>query len=373
MCALYSSSVSLALDELVFQPRTPPLTFNMRKGECLALLGIGSYQHDILHLTETLIGRRAPLSGAIYVVGTDVTSYTSSLRGIASVGPQAPLFPHLSVFENILFPLQASGKFSITSMRRYGHEVMALTGLDALRDTKVSQISALDYFRAALARALVCNPAILVLYRPFSGLFYPDNEQAINILDRLRHALGLNILLLTRRRNEAFMLADRTGIMENGTLIQLNTAPALLERPATRSVAITMSNANVLTGKVIEMGEDTVRLRLPTGETVEAMYTPALMENDLATICIPPDKISLLFLKQPPSDPLEEGDILCSLVSSHHLGHTIMIRLRLSDRTEVLVKRPPIHTRSELKPNRQVLLAWQARNAIAFPMDQNNT
>ena len=370
MQAVHGSPTALSLHDFAFQPATPPLTLDIHRRECVALLGIGSDPHDIPRLTDALTGRSPLLGGSLMVEGVDVTANAPHLRGIAAIGPQAPLFPHLSVLDNILFPLRATRTLPDAEILRRGNETLALTGLDALRDTPAGRLSGLQFFRAALARALIRTPSVLVLQQPFDTLDQTASEQAMAMLDRLRHAIGLSALLLTRSRTEALMAADRTGILENGALIQLATAPTLMDRPASSSVAVAMSNANVLTGKVLDIDDDTAILRLPTGETVEAATTPMLEENDLASICIPPDRLSVLFPRQMAADTPEAGDVICTLVSAHHLGHTIAMRLRTRDGTEILAQRPPVHTTRDLAAGRQAVLAWQARNAIAFPMDQ---
>ncbi|MBO1324846.1 TOBE domain-containing protein [Acetobacter sp. TBRC 12305] len=365
----HGSPPALALHNFVFRAGTPPLDLILRRQDCVALLGIGPDEDDMPSLTAALTGR-ATCQGAMRIDGMDVSAHRPGQRGVASVGAHAPLFAHLSVMDNILFPLRAARTLGANEMQRRASEVLALTGLDGVRARYPRDLSAEQVFRAGLARALVGMPAVVVLMQPFDTMKQTAKDRMLAMLDRLRHAMGLSLLLLTRQRPEALMAADRIGIMENGVLLQLAQAPILLNRPASRGVAVAMGDANVLTGKVLDCEDDLATLRLPSGETVQAQAAPGLHADDLASICIPPDRLSVMFMRQGGGEPPEPGDIACTLVSAHHLGQSVLMRLRARDGTEIIARRPPVHAGRDLAPGREGLLAWQAQNAIAFPMDQ---
>ncbi|MCP1241638.1 TOBE domain-containing protein [Acetobacter lambici] len=369
----HGSPPALALTDFTVLPKAPPLALRLASGRCIALLGIGSTAQDLSALTAALAGR-CPSSGQICVNGVDVSPLPQGQRGIATMGVHAPLFGHLSVTDNILFPLRAMGTLSKAEIQRRRDEVLALTGLDAVCSLLPSALSAEQAFRAALARALVVTPDLLVLNQPLDAMPPTAAKRSLVFLERLRQAIGLTSLFLTRDRTEAFMAANTIGVLDHGHLLQLADAPTLLNRPATPAVALALGDANILTGKVLRLDDDVAELRLPSGETVEAMAEGDLAEHDLASICILPDRLSVLFPRQAEADnTAEAGDLPCTLVSAHHLGHTIIMRMRLRDGTEITVNRPPVHTQRELGAGRSALLAWQTRNATAFPMDKKTS
>ena len=369
----HGSPPALALTDFTVLPKASPFALRLTTGHCIALLGIGSDTQDLHALTEALAGRR-PASGQICVHGVEVGHRPQGQRGIATMGSHAPLFGHLSVTDNILFPLRAAGVLSRSEISRRHAEVLALTGLDAVRTLLPPALSTEQVFRAALARALVTSPDILVLNQPLDGMRPEAARRSMTFLERLQQAIGLTSLFLTRDRTEAFMVANTIGVLDHGHLLQLADAPTLLNRPATPTVAQALGDANVLTGKVLLLDDDIAQLRLPSGETVEAMADSELAEHDLASICILPDRLSVLFPRQTEADnSAETGDLPCTLVSAHHLGHAIIMRMRLRDGTEITVKRPPVHTQRELSIGRPALLAWQTRNATAFPMDKKTS
>ena len=225
-------------------------------------------------------------------------------------------------------------------------------------------------FRVCLARLLVLNPGAIVLNNPFMHMDQATAMRLLSLLEKLQRAIGLSILLLTQSRTEAVMAADTIGIIKDGTLLQTGTAETLLSRPAHENVLTALGDANTLTGKVLSIEDDYAILRLPSGETVEAMSAPDLAADDLATICILPERLSVIFPRTAGA-PAEEPDLLVStLVSARHTGNAIHMRFRLRDGTEITVCRPPVHQPRELQAGREAFLAWQTSSATAFPMDQ---
>ncbi|GBR54810.1 spermidine/putrescine ABC transporter ATP-binding protein [Acetobacter pomorum] len=369
MQTTHGSSTALALHNLAFFPDAQPLTFSLPSGSCTAMLGIGPDNVDLTYLAETLAGRRPYTAGQIEINGTPCDLRPSSRKKLATIGPHTPLLPHISVWDNILLPLRANGTLHKAEITHRGSEILALTGLEALRMQPASTLDAAQAFRTKLARGLITHPDVLVLNQPFENMDQPTIRHTLTFLDRLRHAVGLSILLLSRQKQNCMLAADQIGIMENGTLLQVGDVATLLNRPACLSVAAQFGEANVLSAKVLLIEDDIATLRLPTGETVEAMADENLEENDLASICIPPDRLSVLFPRSGSMETEEKTDLACTLVSAHHIGHAIAMRFRTLDGTEIIAHRPLVHLPRELRPGNKAILAWQPQNAIAFPMD----
>nr|WP_298795786.1 ABC transporter ATP-binding protein [uncultured Acetobacter sp.] len=372
MHTAHGSPPSLDLHTLAFLPPLSGLSLSVGKGQCVALLGIGSEHDDLTRLTDVLAGHAPSYGGQIRVGGEDVTRSPTGQRRLVTLGAHAPLFPHLTLADNILFPLRASGKVSAAEGERRMMEALSLAGLDGRRTFKPSDLTPEQNLRGLLARALVMRPEVLVLNRPFNQLDHTATTRMLALLEKLQRAIGLSTLLLTRNRTEALMAGETIGILENGLLLQLASPQELLSRPAQESVAVAFGEANVLTGKVLYAEDDIAELRLPTGETVEAMAAPGLEEQDLANICIAPDRLSVMFPRQISSSPEENDMLVCTLVSARHVGTAIHMRFRMRDGGEIIAHRPPVHTAKDLEPGRIALLAWQTANATAFPMDQKS-
>ncbi|OUI94960.1 spermidine/putrescine ABC transporter ATP-binding protein [Acetobacter indonesiensis] len=373
MHTAHGSPPPLALFNFTPLPSGAPLTLTVPSGQCLALLGIGNDQENFTTLCAALAGHRHPVAGSLHVAGMDVTHTPTGHRRLGTIGQHTPLFPHLTVTENVLFPLRAEGRIPPADCQRRVTETLALTGLEALRNHRPARLTDEQVFRAQLARVLVTRPEVIVLDRPFTTLQPASISRLVALIEKLQRAIGLSTLLLTANRAEALLLGDRIGILENGQLLQCDTVPTLLDRPVCEQVAVAFGEANALTGKVLYCDDDTAELRLPSGETVEAMAAAGLEDNDLARICIPPDRLSVLFPRSlPVATEDSEGMLLCALVSARHLGTSIHMRFRMQDGAELIAHRPPVHLPKDLQPGRPALLAWQTASATAFPMDEKS-
>lgn len=372
MHTAHGSPLPLTLSNLITKPGGPSLTVQVPQGQCVALLGIGPDLQDFSPLTRCLAGHTPAQGGHILVEGHDVTTAPVGQRRLGVLGPHSPLFSHLCVMDNILFPLKAAKQLSGPGMNHRAAETLALLGLDAVRNTQPAALNPEQDFRVKLARLLVLRPSTIVLENPFTGMDYSTTTRLITLLEKLQRAIGLSTLLLTHNRTEALLLGETIGIMQNDALLQLAPATTLLHRPASEAVAVAFAEANTLTGKVLLLADDCAELRLPSGETVEAMAAPGLEENDLATICVAPDRLSVMFPRTTLNAAEEPGMVLCSLVTARHIGQSIHMRFRLHDGTEIMAYRPPVHLPRDLEPGRPAVVAWQPTSATAFPMDKKS-
>lgn len=359
---------ALSVGDLKLTPESPPLSFTVAEGECLALLDLSSSRDGLHRLVDALAGHQPPSAGRIATRGQDVTALPPGGRHIAVVGTRDPLFAHLTVRENVLFPLRARG-LARGDAARQGAQQLALLGLDAVADQPPAALTDGLRVRAAIARALATDPAVIICDNILSGLDTETRRDLHQRLGRLRRARGLNLLLLTHDRMDALLAARRIGILADGALLQLGDAASLLERPSCARVAAAIGQANLMVGLVHDIEDDIARIRLASGGEMEAMADPDLSAGDLAELCVRPNQIATLFPRQGGGAEEEEGCLPATLVDSAHLGDVVELRFRLEDGAEMIVHRPPGTLPPRLSPGRPVLLAWQASGALAFPFD----
>ncbi|MBB2203239.1 ABC transporter ATP-binding protein [Gluconacetobacter tumulisoli] len=341
-------------------------------GTCLALLG--NRAADLSCLLDTLAGHLPAVAGGIVVDGQDVTARPPGRRGMGLFSARDPLFAHLTVRQNLAFPLAARGMPRPQAAARV-REIMALLGLDGQASRRPRDLDPEQAWRVRLGRLLAFAPPVLLLDDPFAAL-EPEGRRAMQtLLARLARAQGLTILLATRDREDALLLGDRIGFLSGGTLLQTGTAAELFDRPACDRVATGFGDANSLTGRVEWVEDDQARVRLASGAVMEAMAADGLEADALCTLCVRPDRIATLFPAGFSAGPFHgrdaadggDGDVPATLVAVHHMGDHVRLRLRLPDGQEVLVRRPPIQTLAGLSPGRRALLAWQPAHAVAFP------
>jgi len=338
------------------------VTLTLLPGRCLALLGTQNAGGSLL--LDVISGNTAPSSGRIELDGLDMGSMAARARRLGIVSVDHPLFPHLSVRGNIAFPLRIRG---MSPGERSGKvdQALALLGLEALADRRPAHLDQAARVRTMIARALVFDPRLLLLTDPFAALEAAPRQALQRMLRRLVRARSLTVLLTTSDREEALLLGDEIGILDDGRLHQVGTAVTLLDRPADPTVASRMGDANLLAGRVIRVDDEGTLVRLNSGYEMEGEPGEPLQEGAACVLCVRPERIATAFLTRP---GLEIGtdSLPATLLEAVHLGDHLRLRFRLEDGSEVLVRRPPAALAGDMRPDRPALLAWQPHQAMVF-------
>ena len=233
-----SNPASLTLDRIsrtfAGQLAVDALSLEIRAGELLALVGAsGSGKTTTLRMVA---GYEAPDSGTIRLDGRDITSLPPEKRGFGMVFQHYALFPHLSVQDNVAFGLEARG---VNSDERRKRALLALenVGLGAKASRQVQALSGGEQQRVAMARAMVIQPRVLLLDEPLSNLDPTLREEMRTELRATLRSAAVTALFVTHDQEDAFAIADRVALLENGKLLQHGTPEQLYDRPASRAVA----------------------------------------------------------------------------------------------------------------------------------------
>jgi ABC-type Fe3+/spermidine/putrescine transport system ATPase subunit len=217
------------------------LDLDIQEGEGFSLLGpSGCGKTTTLRL---LGGFETPDQGSIRLHGKDLLKIAPHKRPIRTVFQKYALFPHLSVFENIVFSLRMSKK-SETEIKQAADEILELTSTRHLLKRPVQMLSGGEQQRVALARALISDPEILLLDEPLSALDLKLREKMQMELLRLRKKLGSSFIFVTHDQAEAMVLSDRIGVMNKGRLMQIGTPQEIYRRPNSHFVATFIGMAN---------------------------------------------------------------------------------------------------------------------------------
>jgi putative spermidine/putrescine transport system ATP-binding protein len=237
-------------------------------GEFVTFLGSsGSGKTTTLMM---LAGFTEPDSGTVGVDGRDVTRLSPGKRDFGFVFQQYLLFPHMTVAENVAFPLQLRGVPKAEIRRRVG-ETLEAAGLAKFAGRRPRELSGGQQQRVALCRVLVYRPPIVLMDEPLGALDKKLRDQMQTEIKSIQRELGLTVVYVTHDQEEALVLSDRIAIMKDGRIEQFDTPRGLFERPCTPFVADFLGAANFLTGKVEEPAEDgSTRVRLDTGGVLTA-------------------------------------------------------------------------------------------------------
>jgi putative spermidine/putrescine transport system ATP-binding protein len=219
------------------------VSLTIGRGEFVTLLGpSGSGKTTFLMI---LAGFEAPSSGRLFLDGRDVTGVAAEERAFGMVFQGYALFPHMSVEDNIAFPLQVQRR-AASEIRRRVREMVDMMGLGGHGHKRPSALSGGQQQRVALARALVYEPPVLLLDEPFSALDKNLRGQMQDEVRRLHRETGTTFVFVTHDQSEALALSSRVAIFDKGRLQQLGAPREVYERPANRFVAEFLGEINIL-------------------------------------------------------------------------------------------------------------------------------
>ncbi|WP_309570949.1 ABC transporter ATP-binding protein [Deinococcus sp.] len=219
------------------------VNLSVRPGEFYSLLGpSGSGKTTCLRL---IAGFETPDSGSVHLYGTDATRQAAYDRPVNTVFQDYALFPHMTVGQNVAYPLTVRGRPKVEQERRAG-ELLELVHLPGFAGRRVSQLSGGQRQRVALARALAHAPKLLLLDEPLGALDLKLREAMQSELRTLHGQLGLTCIYVTHDQGEALSLSDRVAVFRDGQVVQEGTPHDLYEHPRTAFVADFVGGANVL-------------------------------------------------------------------------------------------------------------------------------
>ncbi len=260
-------------------PAVAEVSFAVHKGEIMALLGpSGSGKTTLLRL---IAGFEAPDQGSVFLRGSEVSRPDLCLppekRGVGMVFQDYALFPHLTVEENVAFGLGGLHRDVRTKKVR---EVIHLVGLTHLMRRYPQELSGGEQQRVALARALAPDPVMILLDEPFSNLDqHMREEMRCEVLAILRRT-GSTAILVTHDHDEAFAMADKIAVLNQGRLEQVDLPDRIYHLPATPFVATFVGQTDFMAGVIqegavfTEIGCFPDPLRLPSKTEVVVMIRP---------------------------------------------------------------------------------------------------
>jgi putative spermidine/putrescine transport system ATP-binding protein len=220
------------------------ISLSIEKGEFVSLLGpSGCGKTTLLRM---IAGLESASGGSIVIGGKDSTSLPPEQRDISMVFQSYALFPHLTVLDNILFPLRMRKLGSIAEQLERAHSALELVQLSHLAKRRPKELSGGQQQRVAIARAVVSAPQVLLLDEPLSNLDARLRESMQEELIQLHRATGLTTVFVTHDQEEALSLSDRVILLNAGRIEQAGKPTELYSQPATRFSAAFMGSTNLL-------------------------------------------------------------------------------------------------------------------------------
>ena len=284
-------------------------TFEIPDGKLIGLLGpSGCGKSTTLY---RISGLQKPTAGRIFFGDDDVTELSTENRGIGLVFQNYALYPHMSVKQNILFPLQnLKGKDKMTKneMLERAYEAARLVQIDELMDRKPSELSGGQQQRVAIARALVKMPRVLLLDEPLSNLDARLRLQTREEIRRIQKETGITTVFVTHDQEEAMSISDMIVVMKLGVVQQIGKPQEVYDNPTNLFVAkflgtppINVFNGNITGGKLY-IGEEAV------------MDVPGV-EDQAVTVGIRPEGFELA----------DDGKLTCNLSNVEVMGRDVSV------------------------------------------------
>ncbi len=260
---------------------------NIQEGEFLTILGpSGSGKTTLLKL---IVGFEYPDQGQIHIANDDITFKPTHKRNIGMVFQNYALFPHMTAFENIAFPLRRR-KYSRDEIRKKVLDILELVRLSGFENRRPNQLSGGQRQRIALARALVFEPRILLLDEPLGALDKNLRIQMQLEIKRLQRELGITTINVTHDQEEALNMSTRVCLLKDGKIEQVGDPKEMYIHPSNLFVATFIGETNVLDGTVEEIHNNgNVSIRTSTGETLVGIMENPLVVGDKVNICIRPE------------------------------------------------------------------------------------
>jgi sulfate transport system ATP-binding protein len=355
--------VSIVLDHVSKRydghPVVNQVSLEIPDGELFVLLGpSGSGKSTVLRM---IAGLAEAEDGRILLHGRDVTSLSPQLRGVGLVFQHYALFRHMTVAENIEFPLRVR-HVSRGERRKRRDELLELVGLAGLGARRPDEMSGGQQQRVALARALAHRPEVLLLDEPFGALdakIRGDLRQAIRAIQR---ELRVTTIFVTHDQEEAFALSDRLGIMNFGRLLEVGPPRELYLRPQTEFVATFLGTANLMVGECDASGVRLGPLRFPLATEIAASG-----EARRVQVLFRPEDVAV----KDSEDALSQAPLGVARVEEASFSGSIeRLRLRLPALPGVRTISPPVPYGSD---SLVVEATRSQHQAVRFPLRAGDT
>ena len=333
-------------------------SLSVARGEFVTLLGpSGCGKTTCLKM---LAGFEEPTGGEIFLNGRPVGRVKAHKRNIGVVFQQYALFPHMTIAENLAFPLEARGvsKDAIaTGVKR----ALDMVQLGQFADRRPAQMSGGQQQRAAIARALVFEPDLVLMDEPLGALDRRLREDMQYEIRRLQQRLEVTMIYVTHDQGEAMVLSDRVAVMNEGKIQQVAPPEVLYDEPTTLFVANFIGENNRLDGQLMEWSADLCRAKVHDAGVVQA-FPVAVREGDVYTsLTIRPERVELN------PAPGSVANVFEAVVRDViFLGDHLRIHAELLGNSHFIVKIRNIVGQGAVLPGDTIKLGWLATDCRAL-------
>ena len=331
------------------------LNLYIRKGEFLTMLGpSGSGKTTCLMM---LAGFETATHGEIRLNGKPINNIPPHKRGIGMVFQNYALFPHMTVGENLSFPLEVRG------LEKSQRELKVKNALDMVQmsdfiSRRPAQLSGGQQQRIALARSLVFEPELVLMDEPLGALDKQLREHMQYEIKHIHEQLGVTVVYVTHDQSEALTMSDRVAVFDDGRIQQLATPADLYERPDNAFVARFIGENNRLKAVITETQDGLVKTKTADGTQFIAKSVNCGEVGSFATLSVRPERVSV--------GVEGENTTKAKVLELIYLGDHIRCRMRVEKDDEFIVKVPNSSNHTHLVVDEETIVSWSSEDCRAL-------
>ena len=328
------------------------LNLNMPKGEFLTMLGpSGSGKTTCLMM---LAGFETATHGEIRLDGKPINNIPPHKRGIGMVFQNYALFPHMTVAENLAFPLEVR-KIGKSDREQKVRRALDMVQMGDFGGRRPAQLSGGQQQRIALARALVFEPELVLMDEPLGALDKQLREHMQFEITNLAHELGITVVYATHDQTEALTMSDRVAVFDDGRIQQLAAPDELYESPQNSFVAQFIGENNTLGGTVKEIKDGFALVEVDGGGLIDCKAVNVEKPGDRTLISIRPERVETNMDRLNADAHTLDAEVLEFI----YMGDVFRTRLRVAGRDDFIIKTRNSADQTRLKPGTKVNIGWQ--------------
>jgi putative spermidine/putrescine transport system ATP-binding protein len=332
------------------------LNLDIAEGEFITMLGpSGSGKTTCLMM---LAGFETPTNGEIYLDGNPISNIPPHKRGIGMVFQNYALFPHMTVYENLAFPLKVR-KFQKDEIDKKVDKALSMVSLSGFEHRMPGQLSGGQQQRVAVARSLVFDPQLVLMDEPLGALDKNLRESMQYEIKHIHESIGVTVVYVTHDQSEALTMSNRIAVFNDGKVQQLSSPDKLYEEPVNSFVAEFIGENNRFDGEVLDISNGVCKVKIGAGEIL-ANPISVKSKGEKTTVSIRPERA--LINPKDKMDNSHKGKIEEVI---YHGDHT-RVRINLLNNSEFILKVPNSSQNLDIKLGNEIDIGWNSVDARAL-------
>jgi spermidine/putrescine ABC transporter ATP-binding subunit len=326
------------------------VSLHIRDGEFLTLLGpSGSGKTTILLM---IAGFEYPTQGEIKLHGRSINFKPPNERDIGMVFQNYALFPHMTIFENIAFPLRMR-KVRKAEKEKKVKDALELVKLQRYENRYPKQLSGGQQQRIALARAVVFNPSVLLMDEPLGALDKKLREYMQLEIKHIQNRLRMTVIYVTHDQEEALVMSDRIVILNEGKIEQVGPPDEIYENPINKFVAGFIGESNFIEGRVVDRHEEIATIELSDKSKHSLHLKQDVRAGEDVCFCIRPEKLHIV------REESHAKNVLKGVVKEViYVGETLRYKIDISGENHLNVRESNIEGRDRYREGDRVSISW---------------